>query len=144
MHQHCFYYFLVSGRISVSSLNSLVFFSPPEFSCLFVFSYFLIYFSFLTMLFPTNLILFAVVKMGSIFFIISFSVKWMILIRVAVEQKEVPHLNNCCLVEAHRPQTRNTLVIKQVWLKKLGLCVPGECTPEGLSASWEAVGHGGF
>lgn len=30
MHQHCFYYFSVSGRISVSSLNSLVFFSPPR------------------------------------------------------------------------------------------------------------------
>lgn len=79
-----------------------------------MFAYFFIYVSFLTMLFPTNLILFAVVIMGSIFFIISFSVKWMILIRVAVEQKEIPHLDNFCLVEAHRPQTRNALVIKQV------------------------------
>lgn len=114
MQQHCFYYFLVFGRISVSSLNSLVFFPPQEFFCLFVFAYFFMYFSFLTMLFPTNLIFFAVVIMGPIFFIISFSVKWMILIRVAVEQKEVPQLNNFCLAEAHRPQTRNTLVIKQV------------------------------
>ena len=41
--------------------------------------------------------------------------------RIMVKQKEVPHVNNFCLVEAHWPQTRSTLVPRQVGFVQLGL-----------------------